>query len=61
MDFFGQISLPFHKLQLVKYPPFYNYTGSLKLVPLFGWSLPVCAIKGSTSPPAILRLEQIEF
>ena len=52
--FFGQISLPFHKLQLVKSPP------------LFGRSLPVWAVKGRTSPPpppspTILRLEQIEF
>ena len=37
--FFGQISLPFHKLQLVKSPP------------LFGRSLPVWAVKGRTSPP----------
>ena len=36
------------------------------MVPLFGWSLPVWAIEGCTSPhppppPTILRLEQIEF
>ena len=61
--FFGQISLPSHKLQLVKSPPFYF----IYLKPENGtpfWMGPPCvpwAIKGSTSLLVTLRLQQIEL
>ena len=49
---FGQIYLPFHKLQLMKSPPL---GGASLCGPLTGVRLP------PPPPPTILRLEQIEF
>ena len=58
--FFGQISLPFHKLQLVKSPPFY-IREAWKWYPFFG-GVSLCGpLKGVRSPLSILRLEQVEF